>query len=91
MPIEVVDGNEAPYIVGASFHYENKSGDIIHHPNAYRRAWGKPIYIASTKKIVVGKKWLKTLEIDLLHVRLSKEQNRFVSREVANFIFNFGA
>ena len=50
-PIEIVQGSDAA-------HYVNKSGDIIHHPNAYRRAWGKPIYVASTLRIVVGAKWL---------------------------------
>lgn len=36
----------------------NKSGDIIHYPSAYRRAWGKPIYHVSTIEIAVGYQWL---------------------------------
>lgn len=88
-PIMVEDGNSPPRWAGSSFHYENKSGDYIYHPNAYRRAWGKPIYIASTRHIVVGSKWIRQLEIDIIQVKMSRQQNRLVHRELAEFSFNF--
>jgi hypothetical protein len=85
-------GRSPPRWEGISFHFENKSGDLIRHPNAYRRAWGKPIYIASTRHIIVGKDWVKQLEIDLLQVKLTraKKNGRLASRELAKFIFYFG-
>jgi hypothetical protein len=57
-PIKIIDGDSAPKLKGSSFHYENKRGDIIQHPNAYRKAWGKPIYIPSSKRIEVGANWI---------------------------------
>lgn len=89
-PIMIEEGKSSPRWSGSSFHYENKSGDLITYPNAYRRAWGKPIYIASTRHIIVGKEWLKKLEIDLIQVKLSRQQGRLVHRELAKFLFNFG-
>ena len=56
-PIVIVDGDSAPTCKGKGWHYRNKSGDIIQYPNAYRRAWGKPIYYHSTIRIEVGKEW----------------------------------
>jgi hypothetical protein len=58
-PIEVVEGYSEPTVKGRSWHYENASGDLISFPNAYRRAWGKPIYTASTRRIEVGADWLR--------------------------------
>jgi len=91
-PIVIEDGKTRPHWEGDSSHYENKSGDLIRHPNAYRKAWGKPIYIASTRHIVVGKDWVKQLEIDLLQIKLTraKKNGRLASRELAKFIFYFG-
>ncbi len=57
-PIVVVKGGSAPTLLGKSYHYVNKSGDIIRHPNAYKRAWGKPIYMPSTIRVEVGANWL---------------------------------
>lgn len=56
--IVIVNNNTAPKLKGYSGHYENKSGDVIRYPNAYRKAWGKPIYIKSTLRIEVGAQWL---------------------------------
>jgi len=55
-----VAGNKNPTIEGVGHYYTNKSGDIIRHPNAYKAAWGKPIYHASTKRIEVGDKWFSS-------------------------------
>jgi hypothetical protein len=88
-PIVVEDSSAAPYWVGDSFHYENKSGDRIRYPNAYRRAWGKPIYVKSTRRIMVGKEWLKQLEIDLIQVKLSRRRGKLVRRDLAKFVFYF--
>mgnify|MGYP001585616616 CR=1 FL=1 len=57
-PIEVVGGYKAPALEGMPFHHVNKSGARVWHPNAYRRAFGRPIYIASTYRVEVGIGWL---------------------------------
>lgn len=53
-PIEVIPGDLPPRRTGCSYYHTNKSGDIIRHPNAYRRKYGKPIYHASSLAVVVG-------------------------------------
>lgn len=58
-PVKVVSGKSAPKLCGKSYYWTNKSGDIIHFPNAYASNWGKPIYNKSTRYISVGKSWLK--------------------------------
>lgn len=57
-PIQVVSGRQAPKLSGQSFYFTNKKGDIIRFPNAYRTAWGKPIYHKSSRRIEVGRNWL---------------------------------
>jgi hypothetical protein len=59
-PIKVVIGNNPPTLKGRRWHYQNKSGDVIRYVNAYKRAWGKPIYVHSTRRIEVGSDWLLT-------------------------------
>jgi hypothetical protein len=56
--IVVVDGDSPPKLRGKSYYHTNKSGDIIRHPNAYKRAWGKPIYVPSSIRVEVGSQWL---------------------------------
>jgi len=58
IPVCIVDNDSPPKLCGSPYRYENVSGDIIHYPNAYKRAWGKPIYIHSTRRVEVGAKWL---------------------------------
>ncbi len=53
-PIRIVKGESPPKLKGRSYYYTNKSGDEIYHPNAYRKAWGKPIYNPSTIRVEVG-------------------------------------
>lgn len=89
VPIIIGDGNHPPKLKGNSFRYENKSGNVINYPNAYRKAFGKPIYINSTRHILVGSKWLKKLEVDLLYNKLCKEYKKIISRSLAEFIFNY--
>lgn len=55
LPIHIIEGDIAPRVVGRGFYYTNKSGDLIRYPNAYQKAWGKPIYHKSTIRIEVGK------------------------------------
>ena len=59
--IVVVPGGAAPAVVGRGYHWRNASGDIIRHPGAYRRAYGRPIYHASTRRIEVGAEWLRRI------------------------------
>lgn len=57
-PVKVVPGRSAPKLRGKSFHWINKSGDIVHFPKAYSAKFGKPIYVHSTIYVKVGKAWL---------------------------------
>jgi hypothetical protein len=68
-PISIIDGDSPPILVGESYHYQNKSGDKIQYPNAYRKAWGKPVYINSTRRIEVGSDWLLN-QMSLYNFRL---------------------
>jgi hypothetical protein len=70
-PVLIVNGSLPPRMCGHSFYYENKSGDIIRYPNAYKKAWGKPIYISSTKRVEVGSEWLLN-KLSLETLRLHK-------------------
>lgn len=64
-PIEIVDGDAAPKLVGESYHWTTPGGAPVHYPNAYRRAWGKPVYVGSTFCIQVGREWLKANGINV--------------------------
>jgi hypothetical protein len=57
-PIQIVNGDDPPKLKGRGYYFTNKRGDEIYHPNAYRRAWGKPIYNPSTIRVEVGSNWL---------------------------------
>jgi hypothetical protein len=57
-PVTVVEGDVAPHVTGEGFYYTTPSGQLVHHPNAYRRAFGRPEYHASTLEVVVGQEWL---------------------------------
>jgi hypothetical protein len=57
-PVTVVEGDVAPHCTGEGCHYVTPSGKPVYHPNAYRRAFGKPVYVASTLQVVVGQGWL---------------------------------
>jgi hypothetical protein len=61
-PIVEVPGCEPPGLLGDFGHFVNASGELIRYPNAYRRGWGKPIYVASTVRIEVGALWVRALE-----------------------------
>jgi len=62
-PIVVVDGSQTPKRAGRSYYWETPSGAICRHPNAYRRAFGHPIYCASTVRVEVGREWLAAMRI----------------------------
>lgn len=66
LPIEIVDGESEPQVVGECQHWRNARGDTIRFPNAYRK-FGRPIYIASTKRITVGSDWLVKNSESLTH------------------------
>jgi hypothetical protein len=63
-PYQIVEvpGCEPPKMAGTHGHYVNATGELIRYPNAYRRSWGKPIYVASTVRIEVGTLWVRALE-----------------------------
>lgn len=58
MPVRLVAGSQAPVVTGRSYHWVTPGGRPVHHPNAYRRAWGKPIYVCSTLSVEVGIEWV---------------------------------
>ena len=57
VPIIFVEGDSKPECIGNKAYYTNKRGDVIRHPSAYKKAWGKPIYHTSTMAIKVGMEW----------------------------------
>lgn len=59
LPVVVVSGNRRPHVMGERWHHVTPSGDVCHHPSAYRKAFGRPIYVASTRRIAVGAAWLR--------------------------------
>jgi hypothetical protein len=57
--VVVVDGTRLPRLDGNRGHYETKTGIVIRHPGAYsRKGWSSMIYVASTRRIEVGREWL---------------------------------
>ncbi len=51
-------GTDAPREVGREQHYVTPAGKRVWYPSAYRRAFGRPIYVPSTVRVVVGAAWL---------------------------------
>jgi len=87
--IKIINGNSSPYVIGRSFRFTTKSGKPVYFPNAYRKAsFGNMVYIPSTREIVVGKNWLRQLELDLIQVKLSRKRGKFVSKELPEFLYN---
>lgn len=60
IPVVVVPGRAAPQVRGRAAHHVTPNGSICHHPNAYRRAFGRPQYVCSTIRVEVGLSWLVT-------------------------------
>jgi len=56
-PVKIVEGSMPPTVGGEGHYYVNKSGDRIFYPTSYMKAWGKPIYVASTICVAVGLEW----------------------------------
>ena len=57
-PIKLVDGFEEPAAYGSEAYYTTPAGKPVYHPNAYRRAFGRPVYHHCTLEIVVGIGWV---------------------------------
>jgi hypothetical protein len=57
-PIKIQDGFGAPIRTGQGGHWTTPGGRPVYYPNAYRRAWGKPVYHCSTLGIAVGAGWI---------------------------------
>jgi len=61
-PVEVVEGNSCPKLVGDSFHYQTLGGTRIWHPSAYsKKGWSNMRYVNSTVRVEVGAKWMKKM------------------------------
>jgi len=76
-PVYLIEGKSAPHWRGHSFRYTTKTGKPVHHPNAYRKAWGKPVYVQSSRRIEVGREWVKQLRIDTIKVAMIRKYRRF--------------
>lgn len=56
----IPEGHLSPRQLGASWYYETTKGERIHHPSAYaKRGWSNMCYVGSTRRVVVGQKWLE--------------------------------
>jgi hypothetical protein len=73
-PIEVVDGDMAPRCQGESYRWETPNGTRVHHPHAYRRHFGRPVYCASTNRVQVGREWLATHHIPECAMKVSRSR-----------------
>ena len=62
--VVVVPGRVAPKQKGSPQHYLTPSGQPVYHPGAYRRAYGRPVYVSSTVRVEVGRDWLLCRGID---------------------------
>jgi hypothetical protein len=60
VPIAIVPGADAPTEQGEPGHYTTPGGRPVRYPNAYRRAWGKPVYHLSSVTVTVGADWLSS-------------------------------
>jgi hypothetical protein len=59
IPVEVVDGDQAPKREGQGFGWETRGGTPIRHPSAYaRKGWSNIVYVRSTRCVTVGREWL---------------------------------
>lgn len=57
--IEVVAGDAAPTLAGEGWHWSTKGGRRINFPSAYsRKGYSNMVYVASTRRVVVGSEWL---------------------------------
>lgn len=56
--IEVHDGDDPPVVRGESGHYCTPAGRRVWYPNAYRRSYGKVVYVCSTRSVHVGSDWI---------------------------------
>ena len=57
-PIILVDGWKPPMVQGNEYYWTTASGSLVKYPSAYMKKFGRPIYNPSTKRIIVGLKWL---------------------------------
>jgi len=57
MPVEVVEGDSAPSVAGESYYHTTPSGELCEYPSAYRKAFGRPVYHPSTRRVEVGADW----------------------------------
>lgn len=56
--IEIVPGIAmAPRTVGRSYYHTTPSGQPCPYPSAYRAHYGRPVYHASTRRVIVGEIW----------------------------------
>lgn len=54
----IVAGYQPPEKTGQGGHWITPNGSICHHPGAYRKRFGRPVYKASCHKITTGIDWL---------------------------------
>lgn len=57
-PVEVIPGDAAPTNTGTGYYHVTPSGERVRFPNAYRRHFGRPVYVPSSRRVIVGEAWL---------------------------------
>jgi hypothetical protein len=62
-PIEVIpSSDQAPKVIGQSWHYETAGGARIWHPSAYsKRGWSNMRYCHSTVRVTVGELYIAAM------------------------------
>ena len=62
--VAVIPGWSYPHAEGEGYYYQTPGGARVNHPNAYRKAWGKPVYVCSSYRIVIGAECLAALGLE---------------------------
>lgn len=60
-PIEVINGNVPPRIVGYDTYYATNNGEVVNFPNAYARAggWRNMKQVPNNRRIQVDINWIE--------------------------------
>lgn len=60
--VDIEDGARQPQLVGQSFHYETRGGNMIYYPSAYsKKGFSNMVYVPSTRRISVGIDFISTM------------------------------
>lgn len=57
-PIDILDGDVAPWVVGSPPHYTFTNGGLCYYPRSARAKGHKTVYHRATQRITVGARWV---------------------------------